>query len=151
VSEPTADLLDRLGAAFPGSAAARRDREFISLLDRGDTAPAVVGLYRAALDDPVERARVTDLYRRFDELASTAPDDPRVADLARDLAAALPPELAAAVPAGPGVDGHPLGAAILRDLPPAQAAAIREAHRLLSGESVPGGMPTDRDRPGSVS
>jgi hypothetical protein len=57
--------------------------------------------------------------------------------LARELAAILPAELAAQAGAGPGVDDHPVGAAILRELSPAQAEVVRAAHRVLAGRDVP--------------
>jgi hypothetical protein len=138
VSAPMAELLDGMSAAFPGSAAAQLDREFLTLVDREGAAEGAVALYRAALGDPEHRARAAELYRRFDELSDATVEDPRIADLARDLAAALPTELAVQVGPDSAIDAHPLGAAILRDLSPAQAEVVRAAERLVATASAPG-------------
>lgn len=138
VSASTAELLDGISAAFPASAAAQLDREFLALVDREVAAEDVVALYKAVLDDPQQRARTAELYRRFDELRTAAADDSRIADLALDLAAALPPELAAQMTPDSTIDAHPLGAAILRDLPPAQAEVVRAAQRLVTAQDAPG-------------
>jgi DNA-binding transcriptional MerR regulator len=127
VSPPTADLLDRISTAFPGSAAARLDREVLALLDGSGTSAVVAEHFRDALDDPEVMARSAQLYGRFDELAAAAPDDPRIPGVARDFAAAVPPELTSAA-ASP--DAHPLTAALLRDLPAAQAEVLRQVHRI---------------------
>jgi DNA-binding transcriptional MerR regulator len=139
VSTPMAEVLDGMSAAFPGSVAARLDREFLTLLDGTEGAEKVVALSRVALDDPEQRSRAAALYRRFDELSDAAADDPRVTEVARDLAAALPPELAAHVEPDSNIDAHPLGAAILRDLPSAQAAVLRAAQKIVT--TVPGERP----------
>jgi DNA-binding transcriptional MerR regulator len=133
VSAPTAELLDRISATFPDSDAARRDRELLALLDRSGAAASVAEQYRNALDDPDEIARTAELYRRFDELATAPPDDPRIPDLARDMAAYVPSELSSLVDSGSDIDDHPLGAALLRDFPPAQGEVIRHVHRLWTG------------------
>lgn len=70
-----------------------------------------------------------------DELGDASAGDPRVPELARDLAAALPPELAAQVDPNSSIDTQPLGAAILQDLSPAQAEVARSAQRLLTAGS----------------
>ena len=93
VSVPTAELLHRMTTAFPGSDAARRDREFLALLDTSGAAALVAEQYREVLHDPEVVARIAELYRRFDELATRSVDDPEVAELARDFAAAVPTEL----------------------------------------------------------
>src|SRR5918998_1061232 len=126
---------DRLATAFPDSAAARHDREILALFEFGGRADEIAALHHAALDDPEQVARAAAFYRRFDELVDAAADDPRVAALARDLAAALPPALAAEAAGAPAVDDHPVGAAILRELAPAQAEVVRAAHRLLATPS----------------
>jgi DNA-binding transcriptional MerR regulator len=137
VSTPMAELLDEMQAAFPGSTTAQLDREFLALVDRGEATEDTVALYRAALDDPEQRSRAAELYRRFDELTGATVDDARIPDLARDLAAALPPELAAQVDPDSSIDAHPLGAAILRDLSPAQAEVMRSAQRLVTTAGSP--------------
>jgi DNA-binding transcriptional MerR regulator len=152
VSPATAAVRDRLATAFPDSATARHDREILALFDHAGRADEIAALHRAALDDPERVARAAAFYRRFDELVDAAADDPRVAalarDLARDLAAALPPELAAQAVGVPAVDDHPVGAAILRELPPAQAGVVRAAHRLLATPSSPERSGERAARPG---
>lgn len=125
VSAPTADLLDRIGAAFPDSASARLDREILAWLDRTGTAAVIA---ESVGDDP-ELTRAGDLYRRFDALVDARADDGRVLALARDAAAAIPPQPASRVEPV-DLDAHPLGAAILRDLSPAQAEVVRAVHRI---------------------
>lgn len=133
VSAPTAELLGRIGTALPDSATARHDREFLALIDREDVAEGMAALCQAAFDDPEQRVRINALYRRFDELAGAANDDPRIPALARDLVAALPPQLIAQVRPDSAIEAHPMGAAILRDLPPAQAGVVRAAERIVKG------------------
>jgi DNA-binding transcriptional MerR regulator len=149
VSPATAAVRDRLATAFPDSATARHDREILALFDLGGRGDEIAALHHAALDDPEQVARAAAFYRRFDELVDAAADDPRVAALARELAAALPPALAAEAVGAPAVDEHPVGAAILRELAPAQAEVVRTAHRLLADPSSGGSMGSGRTaRPG---
>jgi DNA-binding transcriptional MerR regulator len=133
VSAPTAALLDRITTAFPGSDAARRDREFLALLDSSGAAALVAEQFRQALHDPEVVARTGQLYRRFDELATAPVDGPEVADLARDVAAAIPAELSSGVDPDLDIDAHPLAAAFLRDLAPAQAEVVRRVYAIWSG------------------
>lgn len=80
-------------------------------------------------DDPAELARAGDFYRRFDALVDARADDRRDVELARDVAAYVPTELSSqAEPVD--LDAHPLGAAFLRDLSPAQAEVVRAVHRI---------------------
>lgn len=155
VSPATAAVRDRLAAAFPDSTTARHDREILALFELGGRADEIAALHHAALDDPEQVARVAAFYRQFDELVDAAADDPRVAALARDLAAALPPALAAEAVGAPAVEDHPMGAAILRELAPAQAEVVRAAHRLLatpsSGEPVGSGRTARPGGPGTGS
>ena len=132
VSARMAGLLDGMSAAFPDSATARLDREFLALLDGKEGAEEVVALSRLALDDPEQRSRAAELYRRFDALSDAAVDDPRIPELARELADALPPQLTANVEPDSSIEAHPLGAAILRDLPPAQAGVLRAVQQIVT-------------------
>jgi DNA-binding transcriptional MerR regulator len=66
VSPPTAELLDRINAAFPDSATVRHDREFLALIDREDVSEGTSVLCRAAFDHPEQRVRIATLYRRFE-------------------------------------------------------------------------------------
>jgi DNA-binding transcriptional MerR regulator len=133
VSVPTAELLHRMTAAFPGSDAARRDREFLALLDTSGAAALVAEQYREVLHDPEVVARTAELYRRFDELATRSVDDPDVTELARDFAAAVPTELVSGIDPSLDLDAHPFAAAFLRDLAPAQAEAVRRVYGIWSG------------------
>lgn len=111
----------------PRTPLAERERELLVLLDTvADTADRerAVAAMRAAAT-PAAIAANAELQRRLAELADADPADPRVRVLAADLAAAVPPELRAAV--DPGVFGE----AVLASLTPAQAATVREAIRLM--------------------
>lgn len=127
VSPGTADLIARIAEAFPDSPTARRDREYLALLDGQGAAEAVAEQYRRALEDPGQVARAAELYRRFDELAGAPADDPRVEALAHDLLAVLPADVEAAE----GALDDPLGAAFVGDFPPGQAAVVRRVAALL--------------------
>ncbi len=130
VSPAMADLLTRIGEAFPDSPTAHRDREYLALLD-GQADPAEVAevaeRFHRALDDPGAAARTAALYRRLDELADAPPDDPRVERLAHDLVAALPVDVAVAE----GAVDHPFAVAFIGDFPPGQAAVVRRVAVLL--------------------
>jgi DNA-binding transcriptional MerR regulator len=82
VSPAAAELLDEIRAAFPDSTTAQRDREFLALLDGAGEHELVERVRRAMADADVV-ACIADLYRRFDELADAAAEDPRVDGLGR--------------------------------------------------------------------
>ncbi|WP_219416801.1 MerR family transcriptional regulator [Pseudonocardia nigra] len=74
VSAPAAELIARIGEAFPDSAAARLDRALFALLDQGSGGDgAVAALFGSTLADPAGLARAGELYRRFDELTAGRP------------------------------------------------------------------------------
>jgi DNA-binding transcriptional MerR regulator len=127
VSPATADLIARIGEAFPDSPTARRDREYLALLDGQVDMTEVAERFGRVLADAQALARTTELYRRFDELADAPPDDPRVDGLARDLVGALAIDVELA---GGEVD-QPFGAAFVGDFPPGQAAVVRRVVALL--------------------
>ncbi len=117
-------LLEDIGR--PATPLAEQERELLALLDTvADTADRerVVAAVRTVT--PEARALNDELRHRLEELADADPGDPRVPVLAADLAAAVPPELRTA--ATPGEFGE----AIFASLAPAQAAAVREAIRLM--------------------
>ncbi|MFJ4960909.1 MerR family transcriptional regulator [Streptomyces sp. NPDC088729] len=117
-SPALAALLDRSPATT--SRAAAKDRQHLELLDAAGDASDVF----AALHPLVEDPGVLDLYERLDELEGAAVDDPRVAPLAADLAAAVPDEVLAYLPQGePRASG--VGTALLEDYPPAQREVVR--------------------------
>ncbi|MFD3655404.1 MerR family transcriptional regulator [Streptomyces sp. NPDC058620] len=114
------ELAELLGTSSPLSPAAAKDREHLALLDTTGMGSEGVAALRALADDPA----VLRLYERLDELASAPADDPRIAPLAADLAAAVPDAALESVPdRGPVVTGF--GEALLADYPPAQAEVVR--------------------------
>jgi DNA-binding transcriptional MerR regulator len=124
-----------------GSRFAEADREFLALMDTAaDPADrdAVLGLMRP-LTDPAALAEGHALYARLDEIAEADPGDPQVAALAADVAAHIPPELAAAMighlPAETedgGQGGVPWQEMLADELTPAQAEVFRQAMRILA-------------------
>lgn len=84
-----------------GSGFAELDREMLALVDTtaDDRSRAEWPAMLEPLTTPEALARGHELYRRLDALGDAAPDDPRVAALAADLAAHLPREMAAAMTA----------------------------------------------------
>jgi len=118
-----------------GSPMAAKDREHLVLLD----AVSGGGEFRTALRPLAEDPAVHALYERLDGLAEAAVDDPRIAPLAADLAAAVPDEVLAAIPsAGPpaGSSAEPpaaaFGAALFDDYAPAQAEVVRRVMTALA-------------------
>ncbi|KAB2341338.1 MerR family transcriptional regulator [Actinomadura rudentiformis] len=95
------------GLPSGGSKFADFDREMLALVDTtadpGER-EAFAELLRP-LTTPEALARGEAIYARIDELAEAAPDDPRVAELAADIADHLPEEMKAMMLAS--VDGHP--------------------------------------------
>jgi len=127
VSPRMAELLRHLPA--DGSRAAAIDREMLALMDMvADPAhrDRVLDLMRP-LTAPDMLARGREVYRRFDELADADPGDPRVAELAADLAALVPAGMADRIPAE------------------AFAAAAPQPGDRVPGDRVPGDrVPGDR-------
>jgi DNA-binding transcriptional MerR regulator len=131
VSPDMAAVLRDLPA--PGdSAIGRFDRELMTMIDAGAGGrPEYTELLRP-LTAPGMRERGTALYARLDELADADPGDPRVAEVARELAGYLPGEMASAMVAS--LDdtgtGHWLDA-MAQELSAAQTEAFRHLVRLL--------------------
>ena len=138
----------------PGaSPMAAKDRELLALIDA--TAPEeererLLGVLAGALRTPEAVERAAGAYALLDALAEAEPDDPRVEETARELAACVPAGL---VPEGAGIAGEETGehASFLRaffaDFPPAQAEAIRRTLRIVQGgreESRRGGEAVGR-------
>ena len=71
----------------------------------------------------VERGHV--LYERLDELTDAEPGDPRVAELATDLADHLPEEMVKELLGNLPEEGAPWMSAMYEDLSPAQAEVFR--------------------------
>ncbi|MFG3547544.1 MerR family transcriptional regulator [Streptomyces sp. NPDC047725] len=125
LSPALAELLE--AAPATPSPAAAKDREHLALLDTAAGGDALYAALRPLAEDPA----VLPLYERLDALAGAEADDPRIAALAHDLAAAVPDEVLAAIPeAGPVVTGFEQ--ALLDDCPPAQAEVVRLVMRELT-------------------
>ncbi|MEV1046773.1 MerR family transcriptional regulator [Streptomyces sp. NPDC049916] len=135
-SPPTADgplspaLAALLESAPPNaSPAAAKDREHLSLLDAvdGGGEAQVYAVLKPLAEDP----GVLVLYERLDELAGAGTDDPRIAPLAADVAAAVPDEALAVIPVGePSATGF--GRVLLDDYPPAQREVVRQLMETLA-------------------
>jgi hypothetical protein len=113
-----------------GSKFAEFDREVLTLIHTA-AGPADRTSFSALfhpLTEPRALAQTQAIYARLDELADADPGDPRVADLAGDLAAHLPDEMASALVAS--VDDAETGH-WLKMLSQELSAAQYEAFRLL--------------------
>ncbi|MEU5216326.1 MerR family transcriptional regulator [Streptomyces sp. NPDC020807] len=130
VSPELAALLAGLGE-LPESPMAAKDREILSLLDTVVPEAERVELMRLMRD---VSGSATELYALLDALADTSPDDPRVDEAARALAAVLPDALAVELP--PEGSGG-LADAFFADLAPAQSAAVRRALALVAERRSP--------------
>ncbi|MBP5894048.1 MerR family transcriptional regulator [Streptomyces scabiei] len=147
VSPELASLFGRFGPV-PESPMAAKDREVFALLETTATPEARAAML-AALESmmaaPGAVERVREAYALLDALADAEPDDPRVAEAARVLAALVPPDM---VPpdtdldidgsdgrggggGGAGGGGSSFLRAFYADFSPAQAEAIRRTLRTL--------------------
>ncbi|WEO97735.1 MerR family transcriptional regulator [Streptomyces sp. FXJ1.172] len=132
VSPQLADLFGSL--PLGDSPAAAKDREVLALIDTGaapEDRERMMSALRGVLDDPETLARTREAYALLDALADAAPDDPRVAEAARTIAACVPREL---LPAELPGTGHAFLQALYADFTPAQAEAIRRTLNMLYGE-----------------
>ncbi|GAA1785422.1 MerR family transcriptional regulator [Streptomonospora arabica] len=132
VSPRMAEVLRGLPAS--GSDFAEFDRGFLGVVDTGaDPADrAALGDLFRLLAEPEAAERTRAIYTRLDEIAEADTDDPRVAALARDLAAHLPGELASAMVASLDDSEHGRWLdALSRELPAAQAEVFRQVVALL--------------------
>ncbi|WP_165986024.1 MerR family transcriptional regulator [Streptomyces sp. YIM 98790] len=119
----------------PEPAAAARERELLAMLESSPTAEAggwLAGLRQAMGSGPEAMHRAYRVYERMDELADAAPDDPRVGELARAIAAMVPDEVARAVgAAAPEDTDGGFAEAFFAAYAPAQAEAVRQAVALV--------------------
>ncbi|MEU6670437.1 MerR family transcriptional regulator [Streptomyces sp. NPDC046727] len=125
VSPELTGLLAGIGQ-MPDSPMAVKDREILTLLDTvipEEERSRLLGM----LHGMAEHAGA--VYGLLDALADAEPDDPRVARAAAALAAVLPDELGAQLPAE-GAGG--LADVFFADLAPAQSAAVRRAVELVA-------------------
>jgi DNA-binding transcriptional MerR regulator len=136
VSPAMASVLGELTGG--GSAFAGHDREMLTMLDTA-TDPAgreaLSELFRP-LTEPGAQAETEAIYARLDELATAEVTDPRVAELAADLAAHLPAELATAMVESLGnpETAHWMGA-VSEEFSPAQAETFRQLITILTTRS----------------
>lgn len=114
-------LLDDLAERGPSTPLAELERDLFALLDVVAT-PADRDRTIAAMRAYPPR---DDLAARLTALSNADADDPRVPELAAELAAAIPAGLVSGEPDGPFAD------AVLNALSPAQAEVVRHAMRLL--------------------
>ncbi|MFE2355365.1 MerR family transcriptional regulator [Streptomyces parvulus] len=137
---PEGPVSPELAALFAGmgdvsdSPTALRDREMLATLESTvppeDRAGLLASLH-GALGSPEAVARAHRAYALLDGLVDAGTGDPRVAEAARVLADAMPPEL---VPEE-GIDldlDHGILRALYADFAPGQAEAIRQALEIVS-------------------
>lgn len=132
----------------PSSQTAQWDRDILMLLESmaaPDSRERSAERYAALAADPALLARGRDFYRRLDELADAEPDDPRVSQLAAELAHYTAEHLLAPSGSGAG-EGDPEASSgsgadewnpeaiepFLRELAPAQAEVIRQIVRSIA-------------------
>ncbi|RKT82545.1 DNA-binding transcriptional regulator, MerR family [Saccharopolyspora antimicrobica] len=132
VSPGTAELLAALNTTEPASPMAVLERELFALMDTtgGEQRDQALAVVLPAIEDPALRARGHELQRRLDELAEAAPDDPRVAPLAEELADSIPAEVSALI--GDDDADNSFSTALFDSVGPARAEVLRRAIRLLA-------------------
>ncbi|WP_052851218.1 MerR family transcriptional regulator [Streptomyces avicenniae] len=134
VAPGLAALLD--DTADASSATAARERELLALLGtgpHGDGGAWLTELEHALAADPDAVRRV---HARMDELAGAAEDDPRVEEVARDIAGIVPDTVARALRARDGGGEGGFADAFFAEYAPAQAAVVRRAVALLTGRAA---------------
>ncbi|MET7294769.1 MerR family transcriptional regulator [Streptomyces griseoloalbus] len=132
VSTELAALFREMGDVTDSPMAAK-DRELLALIETAaspEERERLMGLLSGVVGAPGGVERALTLYRLLDALADVDPDDPRVAEAARALAACVPPELVAE---GADFDqGDSFLRAFYADFAPAQAEAIRRMLGIVS-------------------
>jgi DNA-binding transcriptional MerR regulator len=128
VSPEMAEALRRLPR---GSRFAEFDRELLALVDTaaGSDERARFAELLRPFGTPEAKERIGRIYARLDEIAEAEVDDPRVAEIAEDLADLLPDELATLM-ATHAQDGR-----WLEDMAAAQAAVFRQVLAILRGRT----------------
>ncbi|MCT7351865.1 MerR family transcriptional regulator [Streptomyces sp. 15-116A] len=124
---------DRMGD-LADSPMAVKDREMLAFIEA--TAPEeererLLGMLTDALGAPGALERAASAYALLDDLADADPDDPRVEEAARALAACVPADM---VPEDTDVHEGDHGGflrAFYADFAPAQAEAIRRTMRIV--------------------
>lgn len=121
-------------APLADSPMAVKDREVLALIETAagpEERERLLAAVTSALASPEAVARANEAYALLDALVDAEPDDPRVAEAGRTLAALIPSEL---LPASDIDQDHSFLRAFYADFPPAQAEAIRLALRIATGE-----------------
>ena len=114
----------------PASESAAWDRGFLMVMDA--MAPRAAAMLAPPASDSAAMAYANAVYRRLDELADAAPDDPRVEALAAELAEYT----ARALPDAPGsVRDAEQVEPFLDELAPAQAEVVRQVVRRVAARS----------------
>ncbi|CAL9579248.1 MerR family transcriptional regulator [Streptomyces sp. Tu 3180] len=112
---------------------AAKDREVLALIETAaspEERERMVGLLGGVVGAPGGAERALAVYGLLDALADAGPDDPRVDEAARALAACVPSEL---VPTEWGTErSDSFLRAFYADFAPAQAEAIRRALRIVT-------------------
>ncbi|WP_369203716.1 MerR family transcriptional regulator [Streptomyces sp. PU-14G] len=123
----------------PVSGIAAKDRDVLALLETSAPPGAreqAIALAGAVAAGEAGAERVRRAYALMDELADAAPDDPRVGQAAQAVAACVPEEVRDQIPADFADSGSSSAGvfetALYDDLPPAQAAALRQAVHLVT-------------------
>lgn len=121
-------------APLSDSPMAAKDREMLALIET-TAAPAdrerVMAALGSAFATPEGAARAHEVYVLLDALVDAPADDPRVAEAARALADCLPREL---LPEADIDHDDSFLRALYADFAPAQAAAVRGALRIVTGQ-----------------
>ncbi|GAA3169709.1 MULTISPECIES: MerR family transcriptional regulator [Streptomyces] len=134
VSAELAAVFRQMGNVTDSPMAAK-DRELLALIETAappEERERLTALLSGALGAPGGAERALALYRLLDSLAEVGPDDPRVEEAARALAACVPADL---VPEGSDVTADDAFVrAFYADFAPAQAEAIRRALRIVAEE-----------------
>ncbi|WP_329339803.1 MerR family transcriptional regulator [Streptomyces sp. NBC_00663] len=127
-------------APLADSPMAVKDREVLALIETAaapEQRERMITAVASALASPQDVARANEAYALLDALADAEPDDPRVEEAARTLAALIPPELLPATESANDLEHQEHGflRAFYADFAPAQAEAIRRALRLHTGDT----------------
>lgn len=127
-SEEVVDLLREVSAAAPGASAEELARErdlleMVEAMNEPERFAEFAGQYRQALADPEQLEQMTALAARFEALAEADAANPRVEELARDLADAGLGQFPDDAPQDES--WKPAWAAFLATLPPAQRRCMQ--------------------------
>ncbi|MET9252878.1 MerR family transcriptional regulator [Streptomyces sp. NPDC003717] len=131
---PVSPELAALLPGADGSPMAARDRELLALVESTSSEEGrarLLDALRAAYAEPGAADRARRAYALLDALADAPPDDPRVAEAARLLAACVPAQLVSGEDAG-NLPEDGFLQVFYDDFAPAQAEAVREAVRIVS-------------------